>query len=281
MAWISVHESVDGPKLRSLYKKLKCSKFEAIGILNFLWFWGLNNADKDGLILYADREDIERYLYGVGAGCGIPAKEIVDALFNCGWLDWTPLGINIHDWSMWQDQWYKAKEARERDAERKRASRRNNKPPEPEKHEEPDGTADSSEGAPQDVADGGGGAQSDGKPPGETPEKPKEEKYTPDFDVFWGVYPRKEEKGNAYKKYMARIKEGYSPAELLEAAKNYAAQCKRLGTEKRYIKHPKTFLSDSRPFLDFLPKNPQTEPSAPVGTNPFAEYGEGGPDEPV
>ena len=45
MAWISVHESVDGPKLRNLYKKLKCSKFEAIGILNFLWFWGLNNAE--------------------------------------------------------------------------------------------------------------------------------------------------------------------------------------------------------------------------------------------
>lgn len=62
MAWISVHESVDGPKLRNLYKQLGCSKFEALGILNFLWIWGLTNAEKDGLILYADKEDIERYL---------------------------------------------------------------------------------------------------------------------------------------------------------------------------------------------------------------------------
>ena len=278
MAWISVHESVDGPKLRNLYKKLKCSKFEAIGILNFLWFWGLNNAEKDGLIMYADREDIERYLYGVGVGCSVPAKEIVDALFACGWLDWTPLGICIHDWVMWQDQWYKAKEAREKDAERKRQSRRNNKPPAPEQPGKPDGTADSPGDGHTDAAAGGedkGAPPGDGAP-GDPPEKPQA-KYTPDFDVWWDTYPRKEEKGNAYKKYMARIKEGYSPAELLEAAKNYAAQCKRQGTEKRYIKHPKTFLSDSRPFLDFLPKAPP-EQSAPAGSNPFSEYGEGDTD---
>ena len=82
MAWISVHESIDGPKLRNLYKQLGCSKFEATGILNFLWFWGLTNAERDGLILYAEKEDIERYLYGVGAGCVLDPKKIVDALFD-------------------------------------------------------------------------------------------------------------------------------------------------------------------------------------------------------
>lgn len=75
MAWISVHESIDGPKLRNLYKQLGCSKFEATGILNFLWFWGLTNAERDGLILYAEKEDIERYLYGVGAGCVLDPKK--------------------------------------------------------------------------------------------------------------------------------------------------------------------------------------------------------------
>lgn len=127
MAWISVHESIDGPKLRNLYKQLGCSKFEATGILNFLWFWGLTNAERDGLILYAEKEDIERYLYGVGAGCVLDPKKIVDALFDSGWLDWSPRGICIHDWETWQAQWQKAKDARERDAARKRESRRNSK----------------------------------------------------------------------------------------------------------------------------------------------------------
>ena len=68
-----------------------------------------------------------------------------------------------------------------------------------------------------------------------------------------------------------------SPEELLMAARNYATQCKRLGTEKQYIKHPKTFLSDSRPFLDYLPDKKKAQPpedAVPDNKNPFAEYGE-------
>ena len=66
-----------------------------------------------------------------------------------------------------------------------------------------------------------------------------------------------------------------SDAELLEAAKNYAIDCRRRKTEKEYIKHPKTFLSDSLPFLDYLPKRekPQEDPGA-AKTNPFEEWGE-------
>jgi len=123
MAWISVHESVDGPKLRNLYKRLGCSKFEAIGILNFLWFWGLNNADKNGRVLFVDREDIGRYLYGVGAGCELSPSAMVDTLIETGWLDETPEGMHIHDWEIWQDQWYKAMERRESDKRRKARSR--------------------------------------------------------------------------------------------------------------------------------------------------------------
>ena len=46
MPWISVHQEVDGTKLRRLYRAIGCSKFEALGILNFLWFWGMKNADE-------------------------------------------------------------------------------------------------------------------------------------------------------------------------------------------------------------------------------------------
>ena len=79
-------------------------------------------------------------------------------------------------------------------------------------------------------------------------------KYTKGFQAFWEVYPKKADKGQCYKKYAARIKDGYSPEELLLAATRYSAQCKQQHTDQQYIKHGKTFLGDTLPFTDFLPK---------------------------
>lgn len=79
--------------------------------------------------------------------------------------------------------------------------------------------------------------------------------YSTDFEEFWAIYPRKADKAQAYKKYKARLEDGFSHEQLLEAAKNYADQCKRDRTEDKYIKHGKTFLGESTPFLDYLPKN--------------------------
>ena len=76
--------------------------------------------------------------------------------------------------------------------------------------------------------------------------------YCVEFDLFWKVYPRKKEKGKAYKAYMARLKDGYSEDELRQAATKYAAECKQRGTEERYIKLGSTFLSASTPFEDYL-----------------------------
>lgn len=77
-------------------------------------------------------------------------------------------------------------------------------------------------------------------------------KYTCDFESFWSVYPRKKDKGNAFKKYTARLNSGFSEEELLEAAKAYAEECRKKHTEETYIKHPATFLSDRTPFVDYL-----------------------------
>ena len=89
------------------------------------------------------------------------------------------------------------------------------------------------------------------------------------FEEFWLAYPRKDDKGQAYKKYQARLKDGYSEAELLIAAKSYAARCQQDGTEPRYIKQGKTFLGDAMPFIDFVPKS-DTSTSA-LWVDPFAE----------
>lgn len=120
MAWISVYQEVDGPKLRKLARLLNASKAEALGILNFLWFWGMNNSDETGLILEAGREDIESALSGTTK---IYAKLVVDSLFEAGWLDAEENNIFIHDWDTWQEQWYKLQEVRRNNAERKRKSR--------------------------------------------------------------------------------------------------------------------------------------------------------------
>ena len=271
MAWISVHETIKGPKLREFRKRLECSEYEAAGILTYLWLWGLDNATKDGLILSADEDDIVQFISCAGAGCTLEPRKIVEALFSSGWLDWTENGIYIHDWDVWQEQWYKVKENRERDARRKRESRRH-KPDigssaEPELEVPADGPKDNPPDAPVD------------SPPDEEGERnglheePKEPSYSTPFEDWWTVYPKKIEKGSAYKKYQARRKDGYSDAELMEAAKNYAAQCKKLKTEKQYIKHPKTFLSESLPFLDFIQKKTQPEVvETASGENPFLRY---------
>ena len=123
MPWISVHQEVDGTKLRRLYRAIGCSKFEALGILNFLWFWGMKNADETGLVKDADLEVLSRYLYGCGEDCQLDMGKVVQALVDTGWIDVVADGFYIHDWDTWQEQWYKAMTAREKDKERKRRER--------------------------------------------------------------------------------------------------------------------------------------------------------------
>lgn len=107
--------------------------------------------------------------------------------------------------------------------------------------------------------------------PQEPPKKPKKTEYSTDFQRFWGIYPRKDGKGEAYKKYKARLNDGWSPDELCEAAENYKKKLVRERTESKYIKHAKTFLSENTPFEDFLDKreNNRVEESQEDEGNPF------------
>lgn len=235
MAWISVHEDIIGGKLRELSKSLGCSQNESIGILIRLWLWCINNADKDGRIIGANEDDLAEIL-NIGKSKDIEAIDIVKSLIECSWLELVDDTLYIHDWEEWQEPLYTFKERREKDRLRKKseraAARAANSKTVQEMETEPE---------PQQQA---------------KPDKPKRGKndYTENFEAFWNIYPRKEGKGEAYKKYMARLKDGYSEQELITAAENYARRCVNEHTEVKYIKHAKTFLSDSTPFLDYLPK---------------------------
>ena len=106
-----------------------------------------------------------------------------------------------------------------------------------------------------------------------TKQKKSESCYSNDFDVFWEVYPRKSDKGSAYKKYLTRLKDGWSPEQLLTAAKKYRAQIVANRTEQKYIKLCKTFLSDTTPFADYLTKTERQ--GASNEENPYAEWKDG------
>lgn len=94
--------------------------------------------------------------------------------------------------------------------------------------------------------------------------------YTIEFEELWKEYPRKVDKAQAYKKYKARLEDGYLHEQLIAAVRNYAAQCRRDRTEEKYIKHGKTFLGESTPFLDYLPKDePRAEVEPADDSNPF------------
>lgn len=251
MAWISVHEQVLGGKLRNLSKEIGCSQNEALGILIRLWLWGINNSDKDGYIIGAEREDLAEILT-VGLDVKCNTLDVVEALIRTAWIDMTQVGLYIHDWSEWQEQWYKAKGIREKDAQRKRDERawkRNAVNVERVRE------VSQLEEVPQ---------------PGSVPKE--EPQYSKDFEAFWNAYPRKVGKGEAYKKYKTRINDGWSPSELLGAAIKYANSCTSKKTEKEYIKHGKTFLSDSTPFADYLDKKIDEPAAKGNDDDPYGDW---------
>ena len=274
MKCTSIYKSIDGPKLRRLYKALGCSKPEAIGILYFLWDWGLDNADEDGILVGLGKDDVSRYLYGVSSDCGLNMNDVVDALVDTGWLDETGDGLVLHDWYDWQGPYYRAKERRKKDAARKAEERRITRRIEAQATQAVPASPLSEPSVTQEeepVQESMFGA-ADIKP-ARTRVEPVKPGYAEGFLRFWEEYPRKLEKGDAYKKYQARRKDGFSDEELIQSAKNYAAECRSRRTEKEYIKHPKTFLSDSLPFTDYLPKN-DDKPKTQQSGNPFEEWGD-------
>lgn len=95
--------------------------------------------------------------------------------------------------------------------------------------------------------------------------------YSTEFECFWEVYPRKSDKGEAYKKYLTRLKDGWSPEQLLTAAKKYRAQIVANRTDQRYIKLCKTFLSDTTPFTDYLTRT-ERQGEKKDTENPYEEW---------
>ena len=72
-----------------------------------------------------------------------------------------------------------------------------------------------------------------------------------DFEEFWMEYPKHVDKKAAHDCFMTRIADGFSPQCLIKAAQNYCTEVYVDGYERRFIKSPKTFLSEDLCFLDY------------------------------
>lgn len=102
--------------------------------------------------------------------------------------------------------------------------------------------------------------------------KTQSEEIQNGFEEFWKAYPRHSDKGMAYKQYAARLKDGWKPEQLLQAAKKYAMQTQKERTEQRYIKLGKTFLGIATPFVDYLEKEKE-ESDGNADKDPYSEWG--------
>jgi len=81
--------------------------------------------------------------------------------------------------------------------------------------------------------------------------------YTPEFEHFWSIYPRKEDKKRAFKLWQRRLTSKKpdlrsTVEEMTQAAINYKEQCEREGRDRKYIKKASTFLSDNMDFQDYI-----------------------------
>lgn len=92
-------------------------------------------------------------------------------------------------------------------------------------------------------------------PPAEATTRQREE-YPPAFLDFWREYPRPKEKAAALRCWKARLKDGATEADMIQAARNYSEHCRRERTEERFTKLPATFIGPGRPFLDWIDWTP-------------------------
>lgn len=239
MSSVIIHDSIFGSKLRALAKSAGCSQNECVGLLVRLWLWGINNAGKDGCLEYADKDDVANVIAAGIEQDALKENDVLEAMIETGWIDDVGGRLYIHDWGMWQAEWYAKAERREKDAKRKREARAK------AREEHADSTCRRGQATEPKKAGNG---------------------YSRPFEEFWSKYPRKKGKGEAYAKYMARLADGWSDAQLLLAAENYAKECEQHHTAEIYIKHAKTFLSDRTPFVDYLPAGLNSGMEAANGT---------------
>lgn len=76
--------------------------------------------------------------------------------------------------------------------------------------------------------------------------------YTADFEQAWAAYPKRPgaNKLEAFKAWKARLAKGSAVDDMTHGVMRYAAYCRVMRTEPRYIKQPATFFGPNLHFLE-------------------------------
>jgi hypothetical protein len=115
MTWIESHlELGQHPKTRRLARKLGISLPQAVGHLQYLWWWAMD---------YAADGDLTRYEAGDIADAMLwegDAQELVDCLVDAAFLDVSDGALTVHDWASYGGKWIAKRTS---DAQRKDRAR--------------------------------------------------------------------------------------------------------------------------------------------------------------
>lgn len=212
----------------------------ATGLLERLWHYA-STSHRSGTLTGVDAP-----LLAAEIGWFGDAKQLVDTMIACGWLDSVDGALSIHDWTQHCPNWVKAIAKPNRGRFKK---------------------ADSVTDSVLDlVPDLGSDLVTDHhipipktlnhKPKNQVsppPPAPAKKVVMEGFDQFWQAYPRRDSRGDAEKAWAKAIKLA-TPEEIIAGAKRYAAS--RVGQDQTYTKTPGPWLN-AKKWLDTPPPQRQ------------------------
>lgn len=241
--------AVDHPKIQRLQRRLSLTRFEAMGLLEALWHFTGRYAPQGDLGRWSD-EEIAAWIEWPG-----DPGELIGTLVICGWLDVNETyRLVVHDWPDHADEATKVslKRAGKTFVVATNSGTVPTKPqpvatvsgpPEPEPEPEP------CHAMPEPPLRGGTNmaaetASSAGR---SEPIAPAPRFRAEDWEAFIAVYPpRNGDRGLAKgrEKFMALIKSGVPPGDLLEGAQRYRAWADAEGsTGSQFVQQIPTWLN--------------------------------------
>lgn len=94
--------------------------------------------------------------------------------------------------------------------------------------------------------------------------------YSPEFEQFWSLYPRKVDKRKTLRNWQTRLKQGAKPPQMIAAAKHYSQAC--VGKEQQFVKHASTFLGPDKPYEEWIRAPAELPEAVPKAWNILKNY---------